>query len=118
MTTQTKLGGGVISVNKAQGFIISKHIFGNNELVRNGNKLYYLKWDWNESKTVHDIIFIKANAYVDIRNRLLEVIGTNNCDVLDDKTTGMIGSKYYKTTDENLELIRQYLIVNNILKED
>lgn len=102
---------------KTTGFVDSKHIFGDNELIRNGTNLYYLKWEWNPSKKFKDIIFITPSAYKDIKNLLLEVEHDDVYTVVNEEKAYRAATKVYRTTPENLEEIKQYLITNNILKE-
>jgi len=102
---------------KSAGYVNSKHVFGNNELIRNGDSLYYLKWQWNKNKKLKDIIFITPKVYSEIKNLLLEVEHDDVYTIVDTGGINKASTKIYRTTPSNLEEIERYLIANKIIKE-
>jgi len=55
------------------GYIYSRHVFGRSQLVRNGNQLYYLLWQWSHKKNPQDVIYLIPKTYKVIKEMLLPV---------------------------------------------
>ncbi len=98
---------------KRPGFVNSKHVFGRSAIVRNGNQLYYLKWQWTKDKTVDDIIYLTPKQYQHIKKMLISDAEETVHEISD------ISSEivYHHATDaKHYMRIKRYLVRNKLLK--
>lgn len=99
---------------KIPGYVYSKHIFGRSELIRNGNELYYLKWQWNKHKDFSNIITLTAKQYSDIKKLLLKVKKekVTELSVISNTIT-----YYHSVSSPSYMRVKRYLKKHKLIKE-
>lgn len=102
-------------VKHIPGYVVSTHVFGRSELSRQGSNLFYIKWQWNETKTAEDIIVLNKKQYRDIKYLLTaeSVSEIESISTISDKLVTV-----YKTNSKIYMRVKRYLFKNNLLKED
>lgn len=92
------------------GYVISKHVFGNDELVRNGTRMYYAKLNNNQSLTYYEL---NPAQYVATKKLLTEVVNKEVVPLTD--TSSMVVYKH-KYDAQNVKDVNSYILKNNIGK--
>ena len=93
------------------GYIHARHVFGRSQLVRNGNQLYYLLWQWSRKKNPHDVIYLSPKTYRVIKEILLPVkhyqeIPPNSIVY------------YHASSSKNYAKLKRFFKKNKLIKED
>lgn len=98
------------------GYVMAKHLFGRSAIVRDGQRLYYLKWQWTKGHDiVDDVIYISRDTYERIKKLLLPIRDVSVHDISQHSR----GVEYrHETSSKNYMRIKRYLIKNKILKEE
>lgn len=99
---------------KVSGYVSSRHIFGRSILGRNGNHMYYLQWQWNNSKTIDDLIILTPKQYNYIKNILLE---SKKQTIKELTNISNMIIYYHKTSSKSYMRVKRYLIKQRLLKE-
>ena len=102
-------------MNTVKGYVSSRHVFGRNHLVRDGNRLYYLKWQWKSTSKVIDIIYLTQKQYQEIKGMLLETKKEQVIQLTDKSNAVTIT---HKTNSKSYMRIKRYLIKQNLFKEE
>lgn len=93
------------------GYIYARHVFGRSQLVRNGNQLYYLLWQWSHKKNPQDVIYLTLKTYKVIKEMLLSV--KHYQEILPNSIV------YFHTTNaKTYAKVRRFLKKNKLIKED
>lgn len=102
-------------VKHIPGYVVSTHLFGRSELSRHGSNLFYIKWQWNETKTAEDIIILNRKQYRDIKHLLTtkSISKIESVSTISDKLVTV-----YKTNSKIYMRVKRYLFKNNLLKEN
>jgi hypothetical protein len=106
----------MIEEKKPTGYVTSRHIFGRSLIGRDGNKLYYLYWQWNKNKTFIDIIWLTNQMYQDLKGLLLPL---EIKDIQTKEYTDGFLSKisFHQTNSKCYRQVKKYLIKHKLLKE-
>lgn len=88
-------------------------MFGRSHLIRDGTRLYYLKWQWKPTMNVNDMIMLTQKQYTDIKNMLHSIKATEIKEV-----SPISNSVIYKhgSSSKNYMRVKRYLIKNGLLK--
>lgn len=99
---------------KHSGYVWSRHVFGNSSIGRNGDDTFFLYWRCYDKASFKNVMFITKEIYNGVKKLLLDV----NKEQLENLTIAYPAITYiHNTSVENDEIIKTYLIKNNILKE-
>jgi hypothetical protein len=97
-----------------KGFVTSKHLFGRSALVRDGNRLYYLEWQWTKHSTINDVIYLTAKQYEQIKKYLLSIRSVETREI-SEKSQGIV--HHHAVSSRSYMRIKRYLTKNKLLKE-
>ena len=75
--------------------------------------MYYLQWQWNNNKTINNLIILTPKQYSHIKNTLLESKEQTIKGVTDISDV----TYYHKTNSKKLYAYKRYLIKQRLLKE-
>ena len=102
-------------VKHIPGYVVSIHMFGKSALSRHGSNLFYIKWQWDKTKTAEDIIVLNRKQYQDIKHLLTtkSISEIESVSTISDKLVTV-----YKTNSKIYMRVKRYLFKNNLLKEN